>query len=86
MTLASTNTIDKIEVLENGVIQVRQAEIITKDGNEIARNFSRWVLSPEDDVSTQDPKVKAIATAVWTEEVKTAYRAMVEAQKAKIGA
>ena len=81
MTLASTNTIDRIEVLENGVIQVRQAEIITKDGNEIARNFSRWVLSPGDDVSTQDPKIKAIATAVWTEAVVSAYEASVAQQK-----
>ena len=80
MTLASTNTIDRIEVLENGVIQVRQAEIITKDGNEIARNFSRWVLSPGDDVSTQDDKVKAIATAVWTPEVISAYQAQLAAQ------
>jgi hypothetical protein len=80
MTLASTNTIDKIEVLENGVIQVRQAQVITDSGNEIARNFSRWVLSPGDDVSTQDPKVKAIATAVWTPEVIAAYQAKVEAQ------
>jgi hypothetical protein len=81
MTLASTNTIDKIEVLENGVIQVRQAEIITKDGNEIARNFSRWVLSPGDDVSAQDPKVKAIATAVWTPEVISAYQAQLAQNK-----
>jgi len=86
MTLASTNTIDRIEVLENGVIQVRQAQVITDSGNEIARNFSRWVLSPGDEVSTQDAKVQAIANAVWTEEVKSAYRAMVEAQQAKLGA
>jgi hypothetical protein len=81
MALASTNTIDRIEVLENGVIQVRQAEIITKDGNEIARNFSRWVLSPGDDVSTQDPKIKAIATAVWTPEVISTYQAQLAQNK-----
>jgi hypothetical protein len=81
MTLASTNTIDRIEVLENGVIQVRQAQVITESGNEIARNFSRWVLSPGDDVSTQNPKVKAIATAIWTEAVVSAYEASVAQQK-----
>jgi hypothetical protein len=81
MTLASTNTIDRIEVLENGVIQVRQAQVITDSGNEIARNFSRWVLSPGDDVSTQDPKVKAIATAIWTEAVVSAYEASVAQHK-----
>ena len=40
MTLASTIVIDKTEVLQDGTIQVRQAEIITKDGVEIARNLS----------------------------------------------
>jgi urease accessory protein UreE len=75
MTLASINVIDKVEVLENGVLQVRQAQVITDSGNEVARNFSRWVLNPGDDVSTQDPKVKAIATAIWTSEVISAYQA-----------
>ena len=74
MTLASTNTIDRIEVLENGVIQVRQAQVITDSGNEIARNFSRWVLSPGDDVSAQDPKV-------WTAEVISAYQAQLAQNK-----
>ena len=81
MTLASITKVDRVEVLEDGTLQVRQAEIITKDGNEIARNFSRWVLSPGDDVSTQDPKVKAIATAVWTTEVISAYQAQLAQNK-----
>jgi hypothetical protein len=78
MALASTLIIDKVEVLQNGQIQVRQAEIITKDDVEISQAYIRWVLNPLDDISTQDAKVQAIANAVWTEEVKTAYRAMVE--------
>ena len=86
MTLASTTIIDKVEVLANGVLQVRQAEIITKNDVEISQAYTRWTLAPTDDVSTQDAKVQAIANAVWTDEVKSTYRAMVEAQKAKIGA
>ena len=86
MTLASTTIIDKVEVLADGILQVRQAEIITKDNVEISQAYSRWTLVPTDDVSTQDAKVQAIANAVWTDEVKTAYRAMVEAQQAKLGA
>jgi hypothetical protein len=82
MTLASTTIIDKVEVLQDGQIQVRQAEIITKDNVEISQAYTRWVLNPLDDVSTQDAKVQAIANAVWTDEVKTAYRAMVEARGA----
>ena len=80
MTLASTTVIDKVEVLENGVVQVRQAQVITDSGNEIARNFSRWVLIPGEDVSTQDAKVKAICEAVWTADVISAYQAQVASQ------
>ena len=80
MTLASTTTIDRIEVLENGVVQVRQAQVITDSGNEIARNFSRWVLTPGEDVSTQDAKVKAICNAIWSADVVSAYQAQVASQ------
>jgi len=80
MTLASTTIIDRIEVLENGVVQVRQAQVITDSGNEIARNFSRWVLTPGEDVSTQDAKVKAICEAVWSADVISAYQAQVASQ------
>jgi len=81
MTLASTTVIDKTEVLENGTIQVRQAEIITKDGVEIARNFTRWVRHPGDTGAQTDPApVPAIAAAVWTSEVVSAYQAAVAAQ------
>jgi len=82
MTLASTLIIDKTEILEDGTIQVRQAEIITKDGNEIARNFHRWVRHPGDANAHSDPApVPAIASAVWTEEVVSAYEAKVASQK-----
>ena len=81
MTLASTTLIDKVEVLENGDLQVRQAEIITKDGVEIARNFTRWVRHPGDTGAHTDPSpVPAIASAVWTQEVVSAYEAMVASQ------
>ena len=80
MTLSSTTVIDRIEVLENGVVQVRQAQVITDSGNEIARNFTRWVLTPGEDVSIQDAKVKAICNAVWTSEVISAYQAQVASQ------
>ena len=75
MTLSTYTTIDKIEVLEFGTVQIREAEVITKDGVEIARNFHRSVVNPGEDVSTQDAKVKAICEAVWTQEVISAYQA-----------
>jgi hypothetical protein len=75
MTLSTYTTIDKIEVLEFGSVQIRKAEVITKDGVEIARNFHRSVVNPGDNITTQDPKVQAICNAVWTSAVVSAYQA-----------
>jgi hypothetical protein len=42
---------------------------------EVSRTFYRHVLSPGDSIVNEDPKVQAIANAVWTEEVIAAYQA-----------
>jgi hypothetical protein len=82
MTLASTITIDKVETLQDGTLQIRQAEIITKDGVEVTRTFNRWVRHPGDTAAQSDPApVPAIANAVWTSEVISAYQAAQAAQK-----
>ena len=82
MTLASFTVIDKVETMQDGTLQIRQAEIITKDGVEIARNFHRWVRSPGDTAAQSDPApVPAIAAAVWTSAVISAYQAAQAAQK-----
>jgi hypothetical protein len=78
MALTEITKIDKIEVTEFNTIQVRVANIIKKDEVEIAKTYQRYVLSPIDDISNQDEKVKAIANAIWTPEVIAAY---VELQK-----
>jgi hypothetical protein len=75
MALIEKNIVDKVELVETNHIQVRTANIIEKDGQVVAKSFHRHVLSPGDDVSGQDPKVQAIANAVWTEEVIAAYSA-----------
>ena len=75
MALIEKQIVDKVELVQTNHIQVRTANIIEKDGVEIARTFHRHVLAPGDDVSGQDPKVQAIASAVWTEEVIAAYQA-----------
>ena len=75
MALIEKQIVDKVELVESNHIQVRTATIIEKDGVEIARTFHRHVLSPGDDVSTEDSKVQAIATAIWTEEIIATYQA-----------
>jgi len=74
MALTEKTIIDKIEVIENNSIQVRTATIIEKDGTELTRTFHRHVLTPGADLTNEDPKVQAIANAIWTEEIVTAYQ------------
>ena len=75
MALIEKQIVDKVELVQSNHIQVRTATIIEKDGTEIARTFHRHVLSPGDSIVNEDPKVQAIANAVWTEEVIAAYQA-----------
>ena len=77
MALIEKIIIDKIEVVETNSIQVRTATIIEKDGVEIARTYHRHVKHPGDNVTNEDPKVQAIANAIWTEEVIAAYQALI---------
>jgi hypothetical protein len=74
MAILEKNIIDVIEILENNTIQIRNANIIEKDGVEIARTYHRHSLSPGDDVFEEDARVQAIANAIWTEEVINNYK------------
>ena len=84
MALTKTEVTDKIEVLENGTIQVRCATRIDEDGTTLSSSFHRHVLHPGQDLTDQDPKVSAIASAVWTPEVVSAYEDMLAAQEAEM--
>ncbi len=84
MALTKTEIVDKIEVLENGTIQVRCATRILEDGAVLSSSFHRHVLSPNDDLTDQDPKVVAIANATWTPEVIAAYEAKMAEQEAEM--
>ena len=76
MALIEKTLVDKVELTEVNTIQVRTATIIERDGTEISRTFHRHVVCPGDDASNEDPKVQAIANAIWTEEVIAAYQAL----------
>jgi hypothetical protein len=79
MALSEVKVIDKIEVVENGSLQVREATKIMKDGEEIAKTYHRWSFVPGSDVTEMPANVQAIAAAAWTAEVVAAY----EAQRAE---
>jgi len=75
MALIEKQLVDLVELVQSNHIQVRTANIIERDGVEVTRTFHRHILAPGDDVTNEDPKVQAIANAVWTEEVIAAYQA-----------
>jgi len=81
MALTKETIVDKIEVLEMGQVQVRTATRVLEDGVALSSSFHRHVLAPGDDLTEQDAKVSAIATATWTPEVVTAYGEMIAAQE-----
>jgi len=89
MALSKVTVVDKIEVLEKGSVQVRTATRVMEDGVELSSSFHRHVVQPstktgdtwgDTDISGEDARVQAIATATWTSAVKTAYQEMIDAQ------
>jgi hypothetical protein len=74
MALTEIKVIDKIEVVENGTVQVREATRIIKDNEIAATTYHRWSFAPASDVSAMPANVQAIAQATWTPEVIAAYQ------------
>ena len=83
MALTKETIVDKIEIIENGIVQVRTATRVKEDGVELSSSFHRHHLEPstkdsgswaDTDISGQDARVQAIATATWTSAVKTAWQ------------
>jgi len=75
MALEKVISVDLIEVIENGTLQVRTKTAIKEDGVEISSKFHRHVLVPGANVSAEDAKVQAIAASIHTAEVIAAYEA-----------
>ena len=67
MALEKEVVIDKIEVLESNAIQIRTVTRVLEDGEVLSKSYHRHVLQPGDDLTNEDPKVVAIATAAWAE-------------------
>ena len=94
MAITKTTEEDKIEIIGEGRdIQVRTASVLKEDGVELTRTFHRHTVScvstakndddsfthTDTDISGESAEVKAIANAVWTDEVKAAKKSANEA-------
>ena len=69
-----TKQIDRIEVVNGNIIQVREVTIITKEDIEIAKTYHRWSFNPLDDLSAMPQEVKDIAKVVFTKEIVKEYK------------
>lgn len=76
--LEKVQIVDRIEVVENGCVQVRTKTAIMEDGKQISGTFHRHVVAPGANYSAEDAKVKAIAASVHTPAVIAAYVAAQE--------
>ena len=80
MALEKVISVDLIEVIENGCVQVRTKTAVMEDGKQISGTFHRHVVAPGNDYSAEDAKVQAICTAVHTADLIAAYQASVALQ------
>jgi hypothetical protein len=77
--LEKVQIVDRIEVVENGTIQVRTKTAIKEDGVEISSKFHRHVVVPGADYSAENERVKAICSVTHTPAVVSAYQASIAA-------
>ena len=75
MALEKVISVDLIEVVESGAVQVRTKTAIMENGVQISGTFHRHVVAPGDDYSKQDARVQAICKATHTADVVAAYQA-----------
>lgn len=62
-------TIGHLGILEDGQLQIRTDTVIEEDGIELSRTYHRRVISPGDNVTSEDKKVRDIASLIWTQEI-----------------
>jgi len=80
MALEKIQIVDRIEVVENGCVQVRTKTAIMEDGKQISGNFHRHVITPGADYAGEDARVQAICAVTHTADVIAAYKAATAAQ------
>jgi hypothetical protein len=80
MALEKIVIVDRIEVLENGIVQVRTKTAIIEDGSQISCTYHRHTIAPGQDFSAESDRVSAVCSATHTAEVISAYQASIAAQ------
>ena len=95
MAITKETQIGKIEVVgKYKSVQVRTDTVVMEDDVELTRKYHRHALNcmilneetnqlVNTDISNEHNEVQAVCNAVWTDAVKTAYKALLISQKEK---
>mgnify|MGYP005685626859 FL=1 len=75
MAITKETQIAKIEVVTPYKhVQVAVDTVIKEDDVQISKSrTNRYVLTPDQDISSEDAEVQAVCNAVWTDEVKASW-------------
>ena len=86
MALIKVSQLDKTEIVgEFKHVQCRHATWVEDDGVMVGgKEYSRHVISPNDDVSGEPAETQAIVAAVHTQAIKDAYAAHLLAQALEV--
>ena len=72
--ITEQTVIGKLEILEDGLLQIREDTIISRNGVVLTRLYHRRTLEPGVDTTAEHPRIRAVVGAVWTPEVIAEYR------------
>ena len=72
--------IDRIEVFENGCVQVRTKTTIMENGAPVTSTYNNHYINPGDSYDGEETRVKGVCMAVHTSNVISAYQASLDAQ------
>jgi hypothetical protein len=77
MAIEERKVVDRLEVLRDGTVQVREAIEVLRDGKIIATQYHRYVIPVEDDTYDAEklpPEAVAVVEAARTPERKQAAK------------
>lgn len=74
-------TIDRIQIDHPGIIHAREVIVISEDGVEISRAFSRKTYTPDTPAESLPSAIAAIANVAWTYEVVAEFKALEAANR-----
>ena len=81
MALETVISVDLIEVVKNGCVQVRKKIAVLENGEQISSTFHRHVVAPGDDYSQEDTQVKDVCKSTHTQTVVNAYKTALDKVK-----